>query len=603
MTEAGFSASVLVAGLLILAVALGAARMVWRLWRQDASGRPRGWRTAVLLLVQAVSAMLLYLALFPPPVAREVGTLVVLTANADAVSSAGRAGEHVIVLPEAMGEVSAANAERSPDLATALRRYPGMQRIRVVGAGLVARDRDAAQGLAVEFLPAPLPRGLVELQAPTRVPASRVFAVTGGVGEPTQGAVELLDPVGERVDRAAIDADGGFSVHASTRSSGIATYRLRLRAVDGQVVDDLAVPIVVAPARALRVLVLAGAPNAELKYLRRWALDAGMKLDARIDLGAGLQVATASTGLGSDALAALDLLVVDERSWAALTVGQRTAIAAAVDRGLGLLLRMTAPLSAGDRRRLRALGFDANATGAGETRLGAGFVRAGDAVDVLPALSRGAWSVIASDGVVLLADARSTPLVAWRARGRGRIGVTTLGDSYRLVLGGRSDAHGEVWGRSFSAIARPASTARLPTLALAPPPQRSVVCGIGSDAVVEDGSGGVVALSIDPLSGGASCAGVWAQASGWHVLRDNGRDVPFFVPDPDAAPALRARELAEATQALASAPARDAYTPPVMQAGSRWPWFLGWLLLASIGWWFERLRLGLAPAAAAATPG
>lgn len=603
MTEAGFSASVLVASLLILAVALGTARMVWRLWRQDASGHPRGWRTAVLLLVQAVSAMLLYLALFPPPVAREVGTLVVLTANADAVSSAGRAGEHVIVLPEAMGEMSAANAQRSPDLATALRRYPGMQRIRVVGAGLVARDRDAAQGLAVEFLPAPLPGGLVELRAPTSVPASRVFAVTGRVGEPMQGAVELLDPAGERVDRAAVDADGGFSVHASTRSSGIATYRLRLRAADGQVVDDLAIPIVVAPARALRVLVLAGAPNAELKYLRRWALDAGMKLDARIDLGAGLQVATASTGLGSDALAALDLLVVDERSWAALTAGQRTAIAAAVDRGLGLLLRMTAPLSAGDRRRLRALGFDAKATGVGETRLGVGFVRAGDAVDALPALSRGAWSVTASDGVVLLADARSTPLVAWRARGRGRIGVTTLGDSYRLVLGGRSDAHGEVWGRSFSAVARPASTARLPTLALAPPQQRSVICGIGAGAGVEDGRGGAVALSIDPISGGASCAGVWAQASGWYVLRDNGRDVPFFVPDPDAAPALQARELAEATQAVASAPARDAYTPPVMQAGPRWPFFLGWLLLASIGWWFERSRLGLAPAAAAATPG
>jgi hypothetical protein len=197
-----------------------------------------------------------------------------------------------------------------------LRRYPGTQRIRVLGAGLVARDRDAAQGLAMEFLPVPLPRGLMELATPTRVPASRVFAVAGRVHELVDGHAELLDPSGSRVDRAALADDGAFELHASTRSPGIANYRLRLRAADGQVVDDVAVPIVVTPARALRVLVLAGAPNAELKFLRRWALDAGMKLDARIELGAGMQLGTAPAGLGPEALAALDLLVADD-GWAA----------------------------------------------------------------------------------------------------------------------------------------------------------------------------------------------------------------------------------------------------------------------------------------------
>ena len=601
MIAADLSAHLLVAGLLVVAVLLGAGRMTWRLWRQDASARPRGWRAAVLLLVQATSAALLYFVLFPPLVAREAGTLVVLTANADAVPDTGIAGERVIALPESLGGANVAKAERVPDLATALRRHPHVQRIRVLGAGLVARDRDAARGLAMEFLPAPLPRGLIDLATPTHVPASRLFAVAGGAHDLVDGTAELLDPSGSRVDHAAIADDGGFDLHGSTRGTGIANYRLRLRAADGQVVDDVAVPIVVTPARALRVLVLAGAPNAELKYLRRWALDAGMKMDARIELGAGLEVGRAPAGLGQDALDALDLLVVDERSWAALAAGQRAAIGNAVDRGLGLLLRMAAPLSAGDRQRLRALGFEASGDRAGETRLGAGFVRTGDAVDALPAITRGAWNVTAADGVVLLADARATPLVAWRARGRGRVGVTTLGDSYRLVLGGRGDAHGDVWGRSFGAVARPASASRLPTLALAPPDQRSIICGLSDGAVVEDGRGGVVALSVDPISANERCAGFWAQASGWHVLRDSGRELPFYVPDPDAAPALQARALTETTQALASAPSRDAGAPPAMQAGPRWPWFLGWVLLASLGWWFERSRLGRSRAVIAAS--
>ena len=37
--------------------------------------------------------------------------------------------------------------------ATALRRHPGMQRIRVLGAGLEARDREAVRGYAVTFVP------------------------------------------------------------------------------------------------------------------------------------------------------------------------------------------------------------------------------------------------------------------------------------------------------------------------------------------------------------------------------------------------------------------------------------------------------------------
>lgn len=588
------SASLLVAGLLGLAVLLGTARMAWRLSRQDAAMRPRGWRTGLLLLSQAASAALLYWVLFPPPVAREAGTLVVLTARADTVRDAGLAAERVVALPEATGGAIVANAERAPDLATALRRHPGTQRIRVLGAGLLARDRDAAHGLAMEFVPASLPRGLVELTAPTRVPASRVFAVAGRAHDLVDGSAELLDPAGSRVDRASIADDGAFELHASTRSPGIASYRLRLRAAGGALVDEVAVPVVVTPSRTLRVLVIAGAPNAELKFLRRWALDAGMKLDTRIELGGGMQLGRVPAGLGPQALAALDLLVVDERSWAALTAGQRATIGSAVDRGLGLLLRMSAPLSASDRQRLRALGFAASGARAGETRLGPGFVRAGDAVDALPTITRGAWNVTAADGVVLLADARATPLVTWRARGRGRVGVATLGDSYRLALGGRSDAHGELWGRTFSAIARAPAAGRQPELTLAPPPQRSVVCGIGAGAGVVDGQGGVVALRIDPRAGAAGCAGFWAQAGGWHALRDRGRELPFFVPEADASPALQARELAEATHALASARADVASAQAAMRAGPRWPWFLGWLLLAAIGWWFERSRLGAA---------
>ncbi len=583
------SAQVLIAWMLAFAVVLGSARMLWRLRREASTARPRIWRTIALLLAQVASASLLYCTLFPPPVAREAGTLVVLTARAGDVVAQGTPGDHVVSMPEAPARPG---IERVPDLATALRRYPATTRIRVLGAGLVARDHDAAAGLAVDFQPAPLPRGLVELQAPTRVPVGRQFAVAGRGERLREGSVELLDPAGRRVDRSMLADNGRFRLHATTRGAGLALYRLRLRDARAGLIEDVPVPLEVVPARARRVLVLAGAPNAELKYLRRWALDTGMKVDTRISLGAGLQVGTAPVGLDAATLGRFDLVVLDERSWRVLGAGQRAALSAAIDRGLGLLLRLTGPISASDRERLRALGFSAVAAGtAREVRLGDGFVRAGDAVDALPTLARSALRIAANDGVVLLDDAAGTPLTVWRARGRGRIGVSTLGDSYRLVLAGRGDAHGEVWSRAFTTLARPGAARAEVDIDDAAPQQRTILCGLGARAHVASADAKQVALRIDPASGPRRCAGFWPNTAGWHALRDGERAIPFYVRDATSTPGLSAQALREATQALAaghSAPRALQATQP----GPRWPWFLAWLLLTTAAWWFERSRLG-----------
>jgi hypothetical protein len=584
------SGQVLIAWMLAFAVVLASARMLWRLRREASTAPPRAWRTVALLLAQVASATLLYCTLFPPPVAREAGTLVVLTARAGDVVAKGTPGDHVVALPEAPAR---SGIERVPDLATALRRYPATTRIRVLGAGLVARDRDAVARHAVDFQPAPLSRGLVELQSPARIPAGRLVAIAGRGEALRGGSVELLDPAGRRVDRGVLADDGRFRLHATTRGAGLALYRLRLRDARAGQVDDVSVPLEVVPARAMRVLVLAGAPNAELKYLRRWALDGGMKLDTRISLGAGLQVGTAPVGFDAATLGRFDLVVLDERSWRALGAGQRAAMSAAIDRGLGLLLRLAGPMNASDRERLRALGFSATSAGpARETRLGDGFVRAGDAADALPTLTRSALRIAASDGAVLLEDAAGAPLTVWRAHGRGRIGVSTLSDSYRLVLAGRGDAHGELWSRAFTTLARPGAVRAEVDIETAAPHQRTILCGIGARARIASPDGRQVALRIDPASGVDHCAGFWPLSAGWHAVRDGDRAMPFYVREASSAPGLAAQAMRVATQALAAGSPGRGSALQATQPGPRWPWFLAWLLLTTAAWWFERSRLG-----------
>ncbi|MBW3550352.1 MAG: carboxypeptidase regulatory-like domain-containing protein [Proteobacteria bacterium] len=593
------NAPLIVAGLLALAVLLGSARSWWGLRRAPPAARPRGWRVTLLLLVQAAGAVLLYFVLFPPPQPREAGTLVVLTARSSDMAmqdSAAQAlaGEHVVALPEADAPPG---TERAPDLATALRRYPATTRLRVLGAGLVARDRDAVGARTLAFHPAPQPRGLAELHAPAQVPAGRRFRITGRAAQLADGAAELLDPAGQRVDRVQLDEAGYFELHGTARSAGPTTFGLRLHDVRAEPVEQVAVPLQVAPARPLRALVLAGAPNPELKYLRRWALDAGIELDTRISLGAGLQIGTAPVALDAATLGGFDLVVLDQRSWRALAAGARAALSTAVEDGLGMLVRMTGPATAADLKRLEDLGFTATAgDAAGETRLGAGFARADEASDAMPGITRGASTITAADGVELLRDAAGAPLASWRAAGRGRIGVSVLDDSYRLVLAGRGEAHGELWSRIFTTLARPGGTAGEVHIPMARSQQRAALCGIDDRARVTAPDGSDTDLHLDPASGPRRCAGFWPESAGWHLLRAGAEIVPFYVRDPGEAPGLQAHAVSEATLALAggrAGPAANAAGAAQTAPGPRWPWFLAWLLLASAGWWLERSRLGL----------
>lgn len=589
-----------IAWVLTFAVLLASARMLWR-WRSPAAAtRPQAWRAVFLLVAQAGSAALLYFTVFPPSRPTSAGTLTVLTARAaeveTAVADAADRG-HLVALPEA-APVGARwiGAERVPDLATALRRYPGMRTVHVVGAGLTARDRPAARVRDLRFHPAPLPPGVVELALPQDVAAGRGFRVGGRVRGVERGWVELLDPARRRVARSDVSQGGGFDLHASTRAPGLAIFTLRVRDAGGRVLETASLPLQVSPARRLRALALAGAPEAELKFLRRWALDAGIDLDTRIELGAGLRIASARTTLDAVSLDRLDLLLVDERSWRGLGAGQRAAVLGAVDRGLGLLLRLSAGATAGDRAALRALGFSANPVPAREVRLGAGFVRAGDAVDALPPIVRSPLQPVATDGVVALADAAGTPLATWRARGRGRIGVAGFDDTWRLVLAGRSDAHGEVWGRLATVLARAQAHEPMPDIEAAPPGERSVVCGVRGGAIAVAPDGVPTTLLVDPGTGAKACAGFWARRSGWHVLRAGAREWPFHVPTPTQWPAMQARTLRDATLALAGDAKATAPAATVQRPGPRWPWFAGWLLLTAALWWLERSRRGLVPA-------
>jgi len=560
----------------------------WRAWRR---GQVEAWsraRRIAVLVLQPLLAALLALALLPPQVPGVRATLIVLTAGATA-PDAPAPGEIVIALPEA-GPV--ANALVAPDLATALRRTPAAS-LRVVGEGLVARDREAARGLPLAFAPGAAPHGLVALRWPGDGLAGATLSFEGEIAGLDGARAELLDPAGRRIALASPDDQGRFFLSAVAGVPGDVDYVLRVIDGDGRTVERQSLPVQVRAGDAHRILLLSGAPNPETKYLRRWALDAGLALTTRQALGGGAAIGDAPARLDADTLAGTDLLVLDERSWRSLGSRGRDEVLAAVEGGLGLLLRITGPVSADERAGLARRGLVLSPDeGPRAISLPPGRQPAADEGESAPALSRAGYTLRAAGGDTVLADTRGAPLLAWQAHGQGRIGAWLVTDSFRWVLAGHSGAHGRLWADAVSALARPrapASSLRLPAWSRVG--ERVSLCGLGEAARLTDPEGDVMPLVPDPATGADACAAAWPRKPGRFGVDDGTQQGRWTVFAAEALPGLAARERRDATVALAALSPEAANvspTPPV--PGPRWPWWAAWLAAAALAWWLERPR-------------
>ncbi|WP_029414760.1 hypothetical protein [Brevundimonas bacteroides] len=578
-------------------IGLGAALAILRilLWRRNGPADQTGlsWRLPTLIGLNLMAAALLYLTLDPPDVGVGSSRLVVRTGGATTRVDR-RAGDVVVALPEASPDVG----ERVPDLATALRRHPEVRSLVVLGAGLTARDRSTVDR-PVTFDPSDRPLGLTRLVMPDPVSPGGAFIISGSVGGLQAGSVELADPSGAVVDRVAIHSGAEFVVTGAARTAGLALFDLQLKDAQGRLVERVDVPLEIRAERPPRVVVLAGAPGPEPRFLRRWADQAGIDISLQLGLGAGVELTARPAPLTAAALAETDLLIIDERRWENLGSGERAEIRAGVAGGMGLLLRPTGPLSESTRRDWAALG--APLTG-GETLRALTLEQQhgsdgeqtteNEPLESAPDLTLRDFVPVGSGAAVMLSDADRNPLATWRPYGDGRVGVWVVADSYALVLTGQPDRYGALWSRMFSVLARPDGGASPALEGIARAGQRASLCAASEGQTVIGPDGTRARLVLDPRSGSIACAAFWPRLTGWYAVSDaEGERGIVYVHPADATPSVVSSELRQATLDLArSALPHRAGVVGNRTGGSPWPWFLAFVAIATVLWWLERRR-------------
>ena len=574
---------VLIAVLIASAVAVAIFRVLRSMHR---------WRR-LLALGQVLAGALLYLLLFPPQAPETGATLTILTpgVTSEQLAATGT-GAQVIALPDIAIKVDG-RIERAPDLATALRRYPQTSSVHVIGNGLPSRDRQTARRIAVKFDAAPLPDGFVELSMPDHVQVGNRWRVSGRIQATplANHAIELHDPAEGVAASVRTDAQGRFTVEGAARASGLLRYSLRALDEDGKPIDQVPLSIDARADAPLRLLMMAAVPSPELKYLRRWATDAGQIVDSRIGLSDGIALRDAEQPLiDATSLAASDLLIVDERSWAALDATTRERITGAVDSGLGLLLRVTGPITNEDLDAWGELGVTITAA----DPVAPSPLRDDTREDAL-ALTHLPYR-LGADMAPLAAARNGDVVIGWRAQGQGRIGVIILADTYRYVLTGTPDRHGSLWSSITSILgrARGNSQPRLPSFARVG--ERAVICNLGESGWhIEDPSR--VRTALLPDEGSDGCAAYWPSMTGAHHLSRNNEPATTEPPSASGsfdvladgqAATLLAAQTQRATQNLATQPTTVAATADRIAHIPRVVWLLAWLCVMTLLWWVER---------------
>ncbi|MBH1654267.1 hypothetical protein I5U67_19100 [Stenotrophomonas maltophilia] len=591
-------------------IALGLALIVViasvRQLRGSTAHPGRRW---IVIALQIIVAALLYFCLVPPTRQQPAGGLVVLGTDAGKAGALPASAGPLLLLPEA---ADIPGAQRVPDLATALRQHPAST-LTLVGAGLAARDRDALLPPDVRWQAAPEPRGWIALQPPADVAPGARFDVQAQARGAAGAKAELLDPADSVVDRTDVGEDGRVTLSGIARAEGRSVFQLRLLDADGHVVDSVPVPQQTLPAAPLRLLVRASAPGPELKYLRRWAAATGVRAQVQADTGAGVSVGDGAVALDAVSLARSDLLLLDERSLAAWRAGQLAAVRQALREGLGVLVRSAGAPSASARQRLRDLGLTVQGDGSSRALdlpgdgdsavlaarrgpLAAGTLPTGYGEEAdrrshnapLPALE--ALELQAPGSTALLQDGTGKVVGGWHAAGKGRIGLLPITDSWRWVLAGRDDRHGELWSGVVATLARAQGSA---DALWSPQPigwagERQALCGVQAPLQVFNKRGDDIPLIVDGATSVLRGVGWWPREAGWQRLQHGDSVVWRYVFDSKDAPTLHRQAMIDATtRALAaSTPADASVMQPV--AGPRWPWWLAFVLCASLLWWLER---------------
>lgn len=495
------------------------------------------------------------------------------------------------------------------NLAALRQRMPGLRRVHVLGQGLPSADLPGLGPVEV----------VAHVSAPKACFRMANWARSTEVGHSWTVEGYLENPAGKgpvwvRLRAAGAVRDsvqlptghGSFRLAFAPKAANRTVYQLEAGAAGrgGLRVPSEPLPLEVVPARPLRVLLLAGTPSFEFRFLKEYLGRKGHSVAVRIGLSRGLtqteflnQPAAEVGRLTPTLLSRTDIVLTDAASLAALSGAETTALQGALRNGQSGLVMLAEPTAALPRSLPARSDFriEPQPTVAAQDPQKLQWPSASTtALAIVPATFRSSPALR-----TLVTTQRRQPVAAARRIGLGQVVVTTIAETFPWVLQGQTVAYAAYWSHLLSAAAPP-QAAGASIMPQAPWPRPDAPVAIQTTNLPDGpitiravgGNNTTVALRQDARVAEWAQGTYWPSTDGWHQASQGKTTSWFYVFSKQhwQGPETQLRQQAAAAWMAQPRPASGTrIMAATSQPWSRWWGFGLFLLGAGLLWLEEKL--------------
>lgn len=356
-----------------------------------------------------------------------------------------------------------------PDAAYLKRHHAGIDTLHVVGHGLADYDWEALAGINIIHHAAPLAAGIKQMHWQRNLVAGQRLHIRGVLvsSQSEKGRFYVSGPGGV-IDSLEIDSsrETPFQFSLAPRDTGRFLYEMYFNAPAGKAMWREEFEVVVTPPPTLHILVIEASPNFETAYLMRWLAKQKNAVACRTTISrerhrfAFLNHAKVDLlRLNPSLLKRYDLLLIDGRALRDLSASERASLREAIaQNGLGVLLMPDEIVLNREQQNFSGHEFFLNFKLAAFPDLEERLVKprwpsGGD--DATTALPAEPFEIAYNWNLKpLIKDEHDRILAAAHQRGKGRIALQLVRDSYRWILTGASEQYAAYWSHVLAEISR-----------------------------------------------------------------------------------------------------------------------------------------------------
>ena len=257
--------------IVLLIYLLLAAFAIWREVRRD-SKRYLLWRiVAVVISIAALACIILPVSYERDITIGDKNTAVLLTEGYDPDSIIAYPATRIYTTDKKIKKQIAKSIliSRPADIFDV---KPAAGVLDILGYGLSAEELNQLHNLPVKFHPAKIASGISSVSWKQQLKTGEKLMVQGTFNNTSPQSVSLiLKGLGTFLDSVVVPKKSinTFNLTGTPRHSGRAAYRL-IAVSNSDTLANESIPIEVSAVKPLKVLILAGAPNFENKFLKDW---------------------------------------------------------------------------------------------------------------------------------------------------------------------------------------------------------------------------------------------------------------------------------------------------------------------------------------------